>query len=226
MGKTTLAFSMARSCRSRVIFDPRCQFTSDRPETIVVHTAHEIPDAFDALYSTADGKQELIIAPRQHAQSSFDAMMRQVAEWSQDEQRLPLAVLIDEVTFVDVMESEDFEWTVRAAPRRTIHLILTGHRPKDIDVNVRALADEWLMFKIVQKHDLEVIGERCGEVVADQVSILDPFWFMQWDDAHGQAYKHPPLTEYVAVAPPQGPTAEQLAIGKGILVQRAQSRLI
>lgn len=225
MGKSTLALHMARSCPKRVIFDPRCQFDGAGPDSVQVSSGLLLDEAFDDLTRDDSGIKEVIVAPTRSTQDLYNRTCSHVLTWAQADPVQPLAFLIDEVTFVDLMKSEDFEWIVRAAPRRSIHILITGHRPKDVDVNVRALADEWLMFRMVQSNDLEVIDERCSAHVADQVRVLDPYWYMQWDDAHGEAYKHPPLTGFVPFRQKAGPDAQQLAIGKGILLRNAQGRL-
>lgn len=191
MGKTTLAFYMAQRCPRRVIFDPRCQFDGRS-----ISGSLEIQDAMTNLIEQPG---EVLIAPKLSPQGSFDSLASQIRAWPADTDDA-LAVLLDEATFYDAMQSQDFEWVVRAAPRRQVHLIFTAHRPVDIDINIRALADEWLLFKTVQENDLKVITERCGVLVADQASILPPYWFLQWDDAHGEAYKHPPLKDFQRIS--------------------------
>lgn len=222
MGKTTLALSLVRRCPSRVLFDPRCQFALGG---LTAATYDDVAAGFDRLadHAAPDHVDEFVVAPVHDPQTVLVGVMRETRHWVAHS-RAPLAVLLDEVTFVDLMASPDFIYLLRASPRQQLHIILTAHRPKDIDVNIRAIADEWLMFRTVQRHDLDAIEERCGEEAVALLPTLAPYEYLQWDDARGKLHRHRPLTAFARIND-AGPTGSASLTGPGDAVVPPSPRL-
>lgn len=192
LGKTTLAYSMAKKCPYRVIFDPRGQIHS---EGVRVHSPAALAEVSPDMTHPKDPLTEIVVTPDANPQAMFDACAALVKDWGRDFQHKPpsthrLMFLIDEVRFIDPMRSAAFEYVMRATPPDLIHVVITGHRPSDIKTDVRAISDHWLMFRCTQEHDLKVIRERCGDRVARHVSQLKPHQFIHWDDGATTAYSH------------------------------------
>lgn len=195
LGKTTLAYSMARKCPRRIIFDPRGQIFS---EGLRVSTPGLLSEAIGDMSDDKDPLTEIIVTPDHDVQAMFDQCAGHVKDWAKDYANASprtsgLMFLIDEVRFVKLLDSPNFEYVMRAAPPELINIAITGHRPADIVTDVRAISDVWLMFRCTQEHDLKVIKERCGEYVATKVAALQPHEFIKWDDATATAseFKNP-----------------------------------
>ena len=193
LGKTTLAYSMARKCPARIIFDPRGLVASDG---LRVQQTKDLDLAIDALAERRI--EEIVITPDTNVQQMFNATAIHVKSWSQefehaDRKQRALMFLIDEARFVDLHDSPGFEYIARAVPPDLVHIVLTAHRPIDIPTDVRAISDHWLMFRCTQEHDLKCIADRAGERVRAEVQALNPHEFIDWDDATAtwKAYKDP-----------------------------------
>lgn len=192
LGKTTLAYSMARKCPRRLIFDPRGQIHSDG---LRVSDRALLAGAMDDMADPKDPIKEILVTPDQDVQGMFDACAREVKAWADDFAHAPrsarrLMFLIDEARLVKLLDSAAFEYVMRAAPPDLIQVAITAHRPADIPTDVRAISDHWLLFRCTQEHDLKVIRERCTESVCNQVAQLAPHQFIHWDDATAKAFAH------------------------------------
>jgi hypothetical protein len=178
-GKTTLAYAISLKKPTRVIFDPRRLFkTSD-----VV-----LPDA-NGLYDLMDTESEIIVQPWGDVKESFDKFCDEVDLWMETNRDEPLAIVVDEVRFVDTPNEDyvSFDRILRFSNPSTVDVIVTCHRPVDISTDVRAIADYWCIFKTTQEHDLRAIRERCGEEVANLVDSLGPKEYVLWNDGEGVA---------------------------------------
>lgn len=178
-GKTTIAYRLALGKGLRTIYDPRGEF----------HTtpAHEF-----LILEDAD-REELIVTPEIDAALEFQPFCEVLKVWIREvTPGAPRSVLIDECRFVkhQLRECAAFDWLIRCSDRNAVNVILTAHRPSDIPVDVRAIADKWIVFQTTQEHDLKVLEERCGGVFAEKVQTLNDHQFLSWDDARGV------LTEY------------------------------
>lgn len=185
LGKTTLALSMARKCPYRVLLDPRGLIHSGAPR---VATADGVALAFDQMVSAEDQHvTEVLVTPEHNVQDTFDYTAREVKAWSKqfEDPQHRLMFVVDEARFFDLIDSQAFEYVMRAASPELVHIAITAHRPVDIPTDVRAISDHWLLFRCTQEHDLKVISERCGDPVAERVSRLNPHEFVHWDDAVG-----------------------------------------
>jgi hypothetical protein len=189
LGKTTLVYSLARRIPQRIIFDPRGMIHSGQARR--ASTPAEIRAGIEALYDDLDGDlAELIITPRDAVQEAFESLCAGVRDWIEWDSTLPLAVVFDEMRFVSTVNVPAFEYVLRCAPRDVVHVFMTCHRPKDVPVDVRAIADQWLIFHCSQRHDLREIFEFAGPDAMRQVQRLAPYEWLQWDDGRGTMRLH------------------------------------
>jgi len=178
MGKTTLAYRMASKIDRRLIFDPRGMIRAN-PDAIVCDERGEMRRAVREVQ--AGDYAEMIFTPSGDLDEGFNAFASECRRWIATTPQLEVAVIIDEAAFID-QRSTHFQWVARCSPVETFHILMTCHRPMDIDTSVRAIADHWLIFQCRQEHDLKVIRERCSPEVADAVQRLSPRHFVHWDD--------------------------------------------
>jgi hypothetical protein len=114
----------------------------------------------------------------------FEQMCSTLKDWLRDNPQEQISLLVDEALFIkqtsDIAGS--FGYIVRCTAAKNVTLILTAHRPGDIAVGVRSLSDYWCIFHTTQEHDLQVIEERCGRGVVDEVLKLKLREFVVWND--------------------------------------------
>lgn len=199
-GKTTLAYYMARKFARLACFDPRGLIR--RPGALVARTVDSCSGGFDSLAQPgAGGYIELAYTPDEDfRREAFPHFAREVRRWVYERRALPLAVLVDEITFVDVA-GDDFDQAIKACDAGVHHFFLTCHRPIDVPTNVRALADFWYLFAIHQEHDLEVIRARCSPEAAEAVRRLSGRSVVGWDHLSGVRTYENPAAWYVNLAP-------------------------
>lgn len=211
LGKTTLAYSMARKCEFRIILDPRDQIQSDGYR---VREDAMLDQALDLMTIEEPAFNELLVTPDRNVQGMFDATCAHVRQWAKEFHGQPkrrLAFIVDEARFYSLMDSDAFEWILRAAPPNEVHLILTAHQPKDFPTAIRAIADRWMVFRMTQETDLAVVRERCGIEVAEAVKQLKPHQFIDWNDATGEARAYrDPAAWFVPLRAGSGETSEIL----------------
>lgn len=177
-GKTTLAYRMTRKIPRRLIFDPRGMIRAN-VDAVITTTRSEM---VRAVREVQRGEyDEMIFTPSGDLDEGFHAFANELRRWIVTTPELPVAVLIDEASFID-QKSKHFQWVVRCSPVETFHILMTCHRPLDLDTTVRAIADHWLIFQCRQEHDLKVIRERCSPEVAAEVQRLQTRHFVHWDD--------------------------------------------
>jgi hypothetical protein len=188
-GKTTLARYMASRKPRRLIFDPRGMIGDDALR--VAQRAHldTACAELETYPAEPDAPTEVVYTPAGDSREDFAHFAGQVRHWIEACPDMPLAVLVDEVTLARPERSRDFMWALRCCRRDTVDFFITAHRPKDIDTDIRALADHWCIFAVRQEHDLDVIAERCSAAVVAQVQTLEPRHFIHWDDAHATAQR-------------------------------------
>lgn len=203
LGKTTMAYYLARQQPDRVIFDPRGMFATDAPtlERATLRTPLQVSSWASGRYAlpaslTADAAvgrmdtqyepDEYVITPDGDPTMTFRRVTQRLAERAR--KRESFTFLIDEMRFIDkhVQKSDEaFQWVLRCAPRRDVHVIVTGHRPVDIHPDVRAIADHWILFRCTHTSDLELIAEQCGLLCASTVGALAGRQSVHWDDTVG-----------------------------------------
>lgn len=203
-GKTTLAYYMARKAAARLIFDPRGMIGGTGPRTLRVERVIDLRDK--AVPALQDGElDEVIYAPQDDDLTRpFLVFAEMLKMWIIETPRRPLAVLIDELSFVEQSRRDPavLRRVLRSCDPAIFDVFITCHRPADIPTNTRGIADYWVLFHCTQEHDLEVIRDRCNAATAAQVQNLKGRSFVVWDDAKstiqtfpesGQSAWHVPL---------------------------------
>jgi len=190
LGKSTLARYSAHAKSPRIFIDPRAQWRGSR-----IYRREQAEDMLEDL----EAGRDFIVQPSEK-QPTVDAMASVAALWFSEEV-LPepttenpepkgtreLSIVLDEAGTYDL---DSWDWFLRTCdPKRTV-IILTAHRPQDIDTAVRAIADTWCIFRTTQTHDLKAIEDRTSELVVREVQRLDPFEFVEWDDANARMTVH------------------------------------
>jgi hypothetical protein len=182
-GKTTLAYYQASKVKRLFVFDPRGMI--QRPGSARVKRAAELRDvAFPALMDNEI--REVIYQPQEDdIQAAFATFSRLAKRWITELPDEPLAVMVDEISFVNLNEPA-FQWVLKCCASDRVHIFLTCHRPADVPVNVRSIADRWCLFQCRQEHDMTVIEERCSPEVAQAVRRVEGHQFVMWDDAKAE----------------------------------------
>lgn len=190
-GKSTLTLFLARRKARRIIFDPRAQFASG---DVIVESIEDMNLAIAANQFT-----ELVIQPRGDVSEHFAACCLAIQGQLEINPRESFSFLVDEARFIDT-RNVAFNWILRCVDH--VHVLLTCHRPTDVHVDVRGIADHWLLFHCTQEHDLKTIEERCGRAVAKAVRALAAYQWIHWDDGSGEWTKYlDPALWYVPMTP-------------------------
>jgi hypothetical protein len=176
-GKSTLAYAIALQSDTRVIFDPRRQF----------HTTDDIISTPETLYDLLETRSEIIVQPQEFLSENFEKMCYEVYDWIDDNREKTFALLVDEIRFLDTPGKSypNFEKVLRFSDPETANVILTCHRPVDIAVDIRAIADYWCIFQTTQEHDLSIVSQRCGDACAVAVRNVRGKEFVLWNDGEG-----------------------------------------
>lgn len=189
-GKTTLGYTLACGKGRRSIYDPRREFSTS--------------PSYDFLLPDDADRPEMIVTPEHSAAGEFPAFCSVIKEWIDDDPEIARSVLVDETRFVKrvLLETPSFDYILRCSDRQKVNVIFTAHRPSDLPVDVRAIADTWCVFQSTQEHDLEVLRERCGDDFAAKVQTLGEHQFMSWDDSRAVATAYlDPRVWYVPLRP-------------------------
>jgi hypothetical protein len=196
-GKSTLAYNVASRCDTRVIIDPRKQFST---------VSDTLPDATE-LYDLLDVRSEVIVQPGRGGGLGdiFAATCKAVADWIEDNPLERICVLADEGRLLGLYSRDvnpDFDWILRSAREGSpIDVIITCHRPVDVHTNIRAIANRIVLFRVTLPNDLEAIEEQCGPVVAEEVLKLLDRQYIVWNNSRQQWRKvYDPSTWYVKIA--------------------------
>lgn len=205
-GKTTLAYHMAAKLPRRLVFDSRGLIR--RPGAAVARTMDGLEKGVGAL---ADGEiAEVVYTPRDPLKTiAFPEFATQVRGWVDMTPDLELAVFVDELTFVNILDP-DFEWAMKCCRADRMHFFLTCHRPADVPVDIRALADYWYLFAAHQEHDRAVIEERCSTAAALRVARLTDRQYVTWDDRHATLADGAAPGDWYVDLSPGGPVAAPL----------------
>lgn len=173
-GKTTLACHLASQRSPRLYIDPRRLIAKD----------DEWCDSVEYALARLEAGLDAAV-PVRDLQKTVDETAVMVGDYIEYDRARTLTVVIDEAGIPDSLRS--WHYLFRTAPRQNTTFILTAHRPQDFDTTVRALADYWILFRTTQPHDLAAIADRCGASVAEDVSRLEQFHFIRWDDIRGES---------------------------------------
>lgn len=185
LGKSTLARYMAHNKSPRLFIDPRAQWKGAR--------IYRREDA-ESMLEDFEAGRDVIVQPAEK-QATIDALASVAALWFSEEPLAEgqevgtreLSIVLDEAGTYDL---KAWDWFMRTCDVQRTSIILTAHRPKDLDTTVRAIADTWCIFRTTQRHDLDAIEDRTSELVIKNVQTLEPFEFVEWDDAQARMTVH------------------------------------
>lgn len=189
-GKTTLGVYLARkSGERRFIFDPREMITPSRNGFAVRGTGTVIMQGVDQVIEGDEGMREIVVRPTLDVQAAFQTLVNELYQWLKAEPLARFTLLVDEIRFIKDLQTPQFEWLLRCSQPDRVHVILTCHRPTDIPTDIRAIADNWLVFRMTQEHDLKTLAER-SQAAARAARHLGAREFVHWDDAAGDHTLH------------------------------------
>lgn len=184
-GKSTLAYYMAAKKPRRLILDARQDFR--RPGALIARTDEQLDYALQLL---AEGTvQEVVYSPayspdeKNPLYAAGYLFAEHVARWVMEHPRLPLVVIIDEISFYD-LSAGPLQWGMKTSRRDTMDFILTGHRPSDVPVDIRTIADYWFFFRVTQEHDLDVVRQKCRGPIVELVQQLPDRHYLMWNDTN------------------------------------------
>jgi len=198
LGKTTLAYYMARKLDKRAIIDARRMV---RQGHIRIEYAHSANDADESLFAMVDDNEcdEVIYQPHEDdLQQGFDVWTGTLKRIVIDHPQQHLAVLVDEASFYN-LDTPTFQWLAKCALRDYVHIIITAHQPKDIPTSIRAIADHWFIFRTTQKTDLDKIAEKSPEAAREAERLTDRS-FVWWDDTRAVvSFNRKPASWFIAL---------------------------
>ena len=184
-----MAYYSAAKIPRRLIFDPRGIIR--RPGAVIARSTAVFEVAIDAL-ADGDVAEVVYATPIESVKrAAFPAFTREAKRFVLEYPSLPIAIVVDELSFVCDRShlDDDLEWLLKTGNPDLVHIFLTCHRPSDVPVDARAIADYWYIFQTTQEHDLDVIKARCRVDTADRVMGLRDHDFLLWDDARGSAHE-------------------------------------
>jgi len=196
-GKSTLAYKVAQRSDTRVIIDPRNQFNS----------TSDIVSGPSGLYELLDTRYEVIVKPGRgfDVTETFDQVSGVIAEWIEDNPTEKISIIADESRLLGLDSktvSLNFDWIVRSAREGSpINVIITCHRPVDVNTNIRAIANRLVFFRVMLPNDLDSIESQCGPEVTVQVNKLLDRQFVVWNNSRQQWRKEiDPSGWYIRIA--------------------------
>lgn len=211
-GKTTLSVYLARKADRRFIFDPRSMIAPSRDGFAISGPNHVIMQAIDETIQGVDGEREIVVRPSLDVQATFNTLTNELYQWIKSEPNARFTLLVDEIRFIKDLQTPQFEWLLRCSQPDRVHVILTCHRPTDIPTDIRAIADNWIVFRMTQEHDLKTLAERSVKA-ASAARHLGAREFVHWDDAAGEHHVYRradrwyvPLARAVPALEPEGST--------------------
>jgi hypothetical protein len=179
LGKTTFAVNLSRHYSTRVLWDPRHMIQTSR----VIITESNLVD----LYAALDTEPEIIVRPHFDKEKAFEEMCLIIYQWLQANPGEQFCLLIDESRFLPEPEKDQhFDFIVRCLPSSQVMVILTCHGVVDVSPDLRRISDHWILFHLTMESDLDRVRERCGDIVAKEVSELKPFEYVVWNDQRGE----------------------------------------
>jgi len=213
MGKTTLGYYIVSRLPRRLIFDPRGMVRTDVSD-VFTSGGRLFEEGMDSF--SHHERTEIVMTPGGNVDSAFSVFCREAANYVRKNPHDRVGILIDEIRFMD-LKNEDLDWILRCSSVENVHVVFTGHRPKDVPTDIRAIADRWLLFAFTLPRDVEIIEDQCSPKVAIDVQKLAPRQFVTWDDRIGKAsYHREPSAWFVETKkrPKPEETIETLPVGE------------
>jgi hypothetical protein len=177
-GKTTAALHLALALPGGIaIFDLNRRF-----ERWPASTTSDL--GIFANWVTSSEERILIFRPESDVEGEFSGFAEIL--WGRE----GFTLLLDEASQLQTSARAHL-WLdrfVRMAPRETIHILQTMHRPADAATICRALADDWYIFRTVRQIDLNVLENECSPAVREAAEKFSDgsHRLVHWDDAHGR----------------------------------------
>lgn len=170
LGKSTLAEFVAREGNDDVIvFDPNNQFKDAKVRTSsLADLAHYLENSPD------DEDMFLAYVPQGEIESEWDAFAAVVWQYGD------YALIIDEAHWLQKPNYLNL-WLskfMRQAPRRErndespVDIVMTFHRPVDINGLVFGLADDIYIFKVTKSRDLDYLENEFSTEIAEAATRL------------------------------------------------------
>jgi hypothetical protein len=173
-GKTTLGYSIARKCESRVILDVRRTIPSPDPIGDLPRDEEKLKrQILDPNIS------EIVVRPVRHFEETNERLAVMMADLMLDPDGR-IAIFLDEAGLIDFAPWDPF---FRTADPVKVIMIVTAHRPQDVPARVRALADWFCLFRMTEPNDLAMVEKQCGSRVAEILPSLGPRVYVRYDAA-------------------------------------------
>lgn len=191
-GKTTLGVYEVRRCPRRLIFDPRGMIRGEA--SYVVTSKVQLRTAITAMMNNE--LTEIVYTPNEHEDtlSAYQAFTIQAAAIFKFYPSSRIGVLVDDVRLLgrnpQNLMTRSMEWIVRASNVDRTVIMFTAHRCIDIPTDIRAIADQWYLFRCTLANDIDVVRRVASERVAIEVQQLKDRCFVEWNDQEGKALYH------------------------------------
>lgn len=208
-GKTRLAYFIASRAHRTLIWDTRggIRHRDEKDHSAVATTEAELRRGVN--YLLTGELTEVIFTPGDKPRPLFAAFCREASRLMRNTRGRKVAVMIDEIRSIDTT-NEDLDWMLRYTDIDQFRIIFTGHRPKDVPTDIRAIGNRWLLFRFTLPRDFEVIEEHTTPEVAARVKQLGPREFLCWDDSReGFELFRNPAAWYIDLAPTGGAQLEE-----------------
>ncbi len=197
-GKTTLGYYVGSQSPRLLVWDPRGGIRhrnpDERPHSAVATNEAELRRGVN--YLITGELTEVIFTPPRPPKKMFERFAAEAARLMLNvPQGTKTCVLFDEVRSLPrgFENDENIDWLLRYTDIDRCRVIFTGHRPKDIPTDVRAIGNRWLLFRFTLPRDFEVLDEHTSPAVAKRVATLNPREFLCWDDSKDgfELFKNP-----------------------------------
>ena len=182
LGKTTLAYYMARRAPRRAIIDARRMIR--QPSAEYEHDALLAGEAVNAMVVENESTEVIYQPFEDDLDQAFSQWCRDLKTVAMNNPDKELAIMVDEASFYN-LNTPAFQWLAKCSLRDYTHIIVTAHRPADIPTSIRSIADHWFIFYTSQQHDLKAIEEKSPEA-AREARLLKGRDFVHWDDARAR----------------------------------------
>lgn len=181
MGKTTFEMFLVRKFAKVVALDPRNQIPEGTDG--VICDPEDVAEMLDDFH-------RIVVRPTGNLQAATLTLAYQVTEYLRLNPDAELAIVLDEAgTIKDALKQDSWNWLFRTVNRKRVWIIMSAHRPVDIDPTVRALLDLIIVFRTTHEADVEALKDRCGRAFAEQARRLPEKVALMWDDTQADERK-------------------------------------
>lgn len=182
-GKTRLGYYIASRARRTLIWDPRGGIRHREEKEHSAVATNEVELRRGVNYLLTGELTEIIFTPGDKPGPLFAAFCREAVRLMRNTPPgVKVAVMIDEIRSIDT-SNDDLDWMLRYTDINQFRVVFTGHRPKDVPTDIRAIGNRWLLFRFTLPRDFEVIEDHTTPEVAQRVKTLAEREFLCWDDS-------------------------------------------